>query len=201
MVRHYTAFADLGDLESLYGNHKRRVNVVDEHGVTLPSPSIPVVAIIYLFQAMAAGACLMAHGAVPDDRGRWPGDQPPAWAYKIIHRDIKPRNYFISSFKSSVIWPQLPIAALGDFGNAFDAVTSNGAGTSHHMGTLNYMAPEQLPNYRTTYDVSPATNVYQIGIAILQLMHLQLPSLQVDYDAEDQGSPFPGFAVDATLYP
>lgn len=201
MARHYTAFADLGDLESLYDNHKRRLKAVDERGIALPSPSIPVVAIIYVFQAMAAGACLMAHGAVPDDRGLWPGDQPPACAYNIIHRDIKPRNYFISSSKSSLLWPQLPVAALGDFGNAFDAVTLHGAGTSHRMGTPNYMAPEQLPNYRTTYDVSPATNEYQIGIAVLQLMHLQHPSLQVDYDAVDKGSPFPGFSVDATFYP
>lgn len=201
MVRHYTAFADLGDLESLYENHKRRPNTVDEHGVALPSLPIPIVAIIYVFQAMAAGACVMAHGAVPDDQGHWPGDQPPAWAHNIIHRDIKPRNYFISSSKSSALWPNLPIAALGDFGNAFDMVTKMGDGGSHRMGTENYMAPEQLPNHRTSYDVSPATNVYQIGIAISQLMHLQHPSLQPDYDAQDQGSPFPGFSLDQNFYP
>lgn len=77
MARHYTAFADLGDLESLYDNHKRRLKAVDEHGIALTSPSIPVVAIIYVFQAMAAGACLMAHGAVPDDQGSGPAISLP----------------------------------------------------------------------------------------------------------------------------
>ncbi|GAB7322032.1 hypothetical protein MBLNU13_g03081t2 [Cladosporium sp. NU13] len=179
----------------------KRLNAADELGVALPPPSIPVVAVIYVFQAMAAGACLMAHGEVPDDRGRWPGDQPPAWTHNIIHRDIKPRNYFISSSQSSVIWPKLPVAALGDFGNAFDAVTLWGVGSSHRMGTENYMAPEQLPNYRTTYTVTAATNVYQIGVTIIQLMHLQRPRLQADYDTEDEASAFPGFPVNATFYP
>jgi serine/threonine protein kinase len=201
MVRHYTAFAEFGDLESLYDNHAGLSNAVDEHGVALSPPPIPIVAIMYMFQAMAAGACLMAHGAVPDDQGRWPGNQPPHWPHDIIHRDIKPRNYFISSSESSVLWPKLPIAALGDFGNAFDAVSLMGAGGSHRMGTERYMAPEQLPNYRTIFTVTPATNVYQIGVAILQLMHLQLPRLQADFDTEDQGPVFPGFPVDATFYP
>lgn len=184
MVRHYTAFAELGDLGSLFDNHTRLRNNTDENGHTMPPPSIPVVAIIYIFQAMAAGACIMTHGAVPDDQGRWPDNQPPEWSHSIIHRDIKPSNYFISSSQSSTTWPKLPIAALGDFGNAFDANDSTVAWVSHNMGTPYWMAPEQLPNERTAYEVSPATNVYQIGLAVLQLMHLQRPRSQADYDTE-----------------
>lgn len=192
MVRHYTAFAELGDLMSLYENHEARVNAVDEHGVALPPPSIPVVAIIYMFQAMAAGACLMAHGAVPDDEGRWPGDQSPDWNYNIIHRDIKPLNYFLSSSESSVIWPKLPIVALGDFGNAVDIA---GLADTHSVrggGTPHWMAPEQFPTAPTTHAVSPATNVYQIGLTILQLMSLKIPEFEaaLGYDR----SPFPGFS-------
>lgn len=199
IVRHYTVFAELGDLMSLYENHKARVNAVDEHGVALPPPSIPVVAIIYMFQAMAAGACLMAHGAVPDDEGNWPGGQSPAWNYNIIHRDIKPLNYFLSSSESSVRWPKLPIVALGDFGNAVDIA---GLADTHSVrggGTPHWMAPEQFLTAPAIHAVSPATNVYQIGLTILQLMYLKIPAAEVAFGHDK--SPFPGFSDDETFYP
>lgn len=199
MVRIYTAFAELGDLASFYDNHERRANAVDEHGVALPPPSIPVVAIIYMFQAMAAGACLMAHGAVPDDEGHWPGDQPPVWDHSIIHRDIKPLNYFISSSESPVVWPKLPIVALGDFGNAIDEADPLFAQSVHELGTPGWMAPEQFPNVPAACPVSPKTNVYQIGLTVLQLMHLKNPRVQAKHGINDR--PFPGFSNDSLFYP
>jgi len=211
MVRHYTTFADSGDLMSLACNHVTPGRAVDEHGKFLPRAvdangnaipplPIPVVAVVYIFQAMAAGACLMAHGEVPDDEGRLPDNQSPAWNHDIIHRDIKPANYFLSSSESSAIWPRLPIAALGDFGNAFDATSLMGARSSHAMGTKYYMAPEQVSNEGTTYTVTSATNIYQIGLTILTLMHLQVPGAEADFDHEDR-VPFPGFPNGATFYP
>jgi serine/threonine protein kinase len=193
-------FAELGDLFSLSDNHARRVSAVDEHGVALPQPSIPVAAIIYMFQAMAAGACLMAHGAVPDDEGRWPDDQPPLWAHNIIHRDIKPLNYFLSSSESTLLWPKLPIVALGDFGNATNATDPLFAQSSHELGTKMWMAPEQFPHAPPQHQVSPATNVYQIGLTILHLMHLRDPMVQAKYGIGDPPV-FPGFANDDLLYP
>lgn len=200
MVRHYTVFAELGDLSSLYDNHAIRVNARDEHGVALPPPSIPAVAIICMFQAMAAGACMMAHGAVPDDEGRWPGDQPPDWRHSIIHRDIKPLNYFLSSSESPLVWHKLPIVALGDFGNGIDTADPAFAQSAHDMGTPRWMAPEQLPNAPSDRPVSAATNVYQIGLTILNLMHLKAASDQANYDVQDQVI-FPAFPNDALLYP
>lgn len=200
MVRHYTAFAELGDLSSLYENHEPCVSAVDEHGVALPGlSSIPVVAIICMFQAMAAGACLMAHGAVPDDEGRWPRDQAPVWMHSIIHRDIKPLNYFLSSSGTFVTWPSLPIVALGDFGNAIDEADPLFALSLHEMGTFFWSAPEQLSNAPATHPVAATTNVYQIGLTILCLMHLKTPSVQAKYGIDDR--PFPGFSNDSIFYP
>lgn len=199
MVRHYTAFAELGDLSSIYENHKPRVNAVDEHGVALPPPSIPVVAIIYMFQAMAAGACVMAYGRVPDDEGRWPANQPPPWNRSIIHRDIKPANYFLSSSESSVIWPKIPIVALGDFGNAIDRADPAFARSRHDNGTPNWMAPEQSAEPPGPYTVFPETNVYQIGLTILHLMHLEHPAGQAEYGYEQDI--YPRFPTPPLLYP
>lgn len=64
------------------------------------------------------------------------------------------------------------------------------------MGTTGWMAPEQLPNRH--HPVTPATNVYQIGLLVFELMTLQIPTHQVEFDV-NQGRPFP--AIDGGFYP
>jgi len=191
MVRLYTAFAELGDLSDLVASHKKLRKLVDDQGRRLQAPPIPIVAVLFIFEALAAGVCLMAYGAVPDDEGRWPNHRRPLWNHDIIHRDIKAQNYFLSASTSSTVWPKLAIAALGDFGNALDAADPANGGRSMEAGTPNWMAPEQLRTSPAEYRVSSATNEYQIGLVILQLILLESPQYQTDFAAGRQGGIFP----------
>jgi serine/threonine protein kinase len=153
---------------------------------------------------MAAGVCLMAHGALPDDRGKWNSGQdktPPPWDYNIVHRDIKPQNYFLSTPSDSIVWPELPITALADFGNAFDAAGpqyTNKPRLARGMGKPLWEAPEQHNDSPDLYTVSSATNVYQIGLSILQMMHLQWPVHETSFSDPRRRPIYPGTAP---LYP
>jgi serine/threonine protein kinase len=190
MVRIYTEFAELGDLAELWITHTDLSMATDQGGNPLQA-HIPLVAILCLFEAMAAGLCLMAHGTVPQDNGLWPGglEQAPQWVHEIVHRDIKPLNYFLSSSSKSGAWPDLPVAALGDFGNAVDALDQVNIlappKTLRGMGTLGFQAPEQQMNAPNNRPVTAATNVYQVGISMLQLMNLQKATYERKYDVRE----------------
>lgn len=180
MARHYTAYAELGDLCALLVAHLK----AESHLAQVGRPNgarIPVIAILHLFEAMAAGACLMAHGAVPDDHGVWPTRASP-WAHDIVHRDIKPSNYFLTTAAGtgSKIWPGLPVATLGDFGNGIDMAGTHckdNPRAAFGIGTPRWEVPEQLDTGHS-YPISSRTNIYQIGICILELMALSSPLSQ-----------------------
>jgi serine/threonine protein kinase len=190
MVRLYTAYAELSDLSSLVTNHMDMRKLVDDEGHPLQAPPIPTVAVLFIFEALTSGVCLMAHGAVPNDEGSFPGRRIPLWNHDIIHRDIKAQNYFLSASTSSIIWPKLPIAALGDFGNSVDAADPAYNGYSMEAGTKTWMAPEQLNTAPARYAVTSVTNVYQIGLVMLQLILLESPRFQTDLAAGRQGAIF-----------
>lgn len=199
MIRIYTAYAELGDLQVLVDNHARLGQAIDENRQPLTVDTrIPAVVVICLCEAMAASVCLMAHGQLPDDQGRWElgfgnGDAPnPPWAHEIVHRDIKPANYFLTECKDPTRWRGLPIAALGDFGNAFDL--SNPPLITKGMGTPGYEAPEQGYN---NHPVSSAANVFQVGLVMHELMTLRRPSYQPTFGPRDDPL-FP--AIDTTFY-
>lgn len=195
MVRLYTAFAQLGDLLDLICTHEELESLRDEHGTSLEAKSpVPNLAVLYIFEAMAAGVCLMAHGVlpVPDIRGNWPDDDGMnSWNHNIIHRDIKANNFFLSASSSDQVWPGLPVAALGDFGNAIDAadpVYGRHPNWARDAGTTGYMAPEQVEKPvqgAYEHDITSATNVYQIGVAMLNLMIRSGPQFQPKFGESD----------------
>lgn len=201
MIRIYTAYGELGDLDTLVGNHARLGRVMDENGKLLEGniTRIPVLVVVCLCEAMAASVCLMAHGQLPDDQGQWArgfgnGNEPnPRWMHNIIHRDIKPPNYFLTECKDQTRWTGLPIAALGDFGNAFDA--TNPPDDTNGMGTPGYQAPEQESD---SHHVTSATNVFQVGLVMHELMTLSGPRYQADYHPRDE-TLFPDINTD--FYP
>ncbi len=85
----------------------------------------------------------------------------------IVHRDIKPENVMIS---------QEGFIKIADFGLAkmTDSTPGNFTLTQSRqvMGTLNYMAPEQVE--RPT-DVDHRADIYSLGVVIYELLTGELP--------------------------
>ena len=75
----------------------------------------------------------------------------------IVHRDVKPSNIFLTA--DGEAW-------LGDFGIArlHDASTLTLAGTT--LGTVAYMAPEQLEDHQ----VGPSADIWSLGIVLLECL-------------------------------
>ena len=88
-----------------------------------------------------------------------------AHRHGIIHRDVKPHNIVIRKDDGLV--------KLTDFGiaHARDDVQITTAGTA--LGTVNYMAPEQAEGGA----VSPATDLYAVGVVLFQMLAGRLPFL------------------------
>ncbi len=81
----------------------------------------------------------------------------------IVHRDLKPANILIESATGK--------AKLVDFGIAWIAGNPRLTAANSVIGTPHYLAPELL----TGGAVSPAADVYALGICIYQLLSGMLP--------------------------
>ena len=82
----------------------------------------------------------------------------------FIHRDIKDQNILVSGS-----WPNI-VAKLTDFGLAKSFTQSGMSGVTvagEMAGTLAYMPPEQLRNFR---DVKPQSDIYAIGMTAYSLL-------------------------------
>ena len=95
-------------------------------------------------------------------------------AQGIVHRDIKPENILLARDESGAFCAKLMdfgIARLQDPEEQATCLTSvEGSGP----GTPIYMAPEQI-DQKTYGSVSPATDIYAVGIMLYQLLTGELP--------------------------
>lgn len=78
-------------------------------------------------------------------------------SFGIVHRDIKPSNILISSSGQ---------VKLADFGIARIIDDPGLTVTGMTMGTVSYMAPEQLENHQ----VGPSADVWSLGIVLLECL-------------------------------
>jgi hypothetical protein len=95
----------------------------------------------------------------------------------LVHRDVKPSNVLL---QISDVTPR-PRAILTDFGIAKILGGDTGATkTGLMMGTLNYMAPEQI---RSSGHVDGRADIYSLGVVVYQMLTGHLP-----YQADNPGA-------------
>lgn len=98
--------------------------------------------------------------------------------HKIIHRDVKPANIFLSS---ATVGSTPSVVKLGDFGVTKwgDFLASAASGTltvtrQQGLGTLKYMSPEQAVRPK---EVTVRSDMFSLGITLFELFTGQiLPS-------------------------
>jgi serine/threonine protein kinase len=95
----------------------------------------------------------------------------------IVHRDVKPANILLRRDESDAY----PTATLTDFGIARLIDGTRMTMTGFTVGTANYLSPEQL----TGGEVGPATDIYSLGLVLLECLTGELA--------------YPGHGVEAAM--
>ncbi|MGH9868010.1 MAG: protein kinase domain-containing protein [Candidatus Polarisedimenticolia bacterium] len=88
-----------------------------------------------------------------------------AHGHGIVHRDIKPVNLLLSRALNTV--------KVADFGIAMDLEATRMTTDGSVLGTVLYMAPEQIRGEREK--IGPRTDVYALGVTLFELITLQMP--------------------------
>ena len=93
-----------------------------------------------------------------------------AHQHGVLHRDVKPENMLLTNDGRQL--------KVGDFGTArvLAGSTTMATQAGEVVGTPAYMAPEQATGSRVT----PATDVYALGMTLYEMMSGQLPFRQGD---------------------
>src|SRR5262249_18520285 len=89
-----------------------------------------------------------------------------AHARGVLHRDLKPSNVMLTADGRVV---------LMDFGLALGEGTQKLTRTGALLGSIPYMAPEQLRGEAEA--IGPRTDVYSLGVVLYELLALQAPYL------------------------
>jgi serine/threonine-protein kinase len=96
---------------------------------------------------------------------------------KVIHRDIKPSNIFLHTegLEESAKLIDFGVARLRDLGPERDLT-----GTHHMIGSMAYMAPEQLENPKM---VGFEADLYAVGVVVFRTLTGRLPFVSRSLEA------------------
>jgi serine/threonine-protein kinase len=101
----------------------------------------------------------------------------------VIHRDIKPANIFLvravrekEGAEPTVKLIDFGVARLNEIASAGISLTS----THHLIGSMGYMAPEQLEYAR---GVAPTADLYAVGVVIFRCVAGRLPFIGKSFEA------------------
>ena len=99
----------------------------------------------------------------------------------VIHRDIKPANIFLVRAKKEGAEPTVKlidfgVARLNEIASAGISLTS----THHLIGSMGYMAPEQLEYAK---GVAPTADLYAIGVVLFRCVAGRLPFIGRSFEA------------------
>jgi eukaryotic-like serine/threonine-protein kinase len=105
---------------------------------------------------------LLDGGALPSDRVARIGTETTAaldYIHRqgIVHRDVKPSNLMLDDYGS---------VRLADFGIARLLGATRITGTHQAIGTMAYIAPEQLEGG----EVGPPTDIYSLGLVLIECL-------------------------------
>jgi serine/threonine protein kinase len=84
----------------------------------------------------------------------------------LVHRDLKPQNVLLTRNPKHSLTPCGWLIKIADFGLAKESADMTLTGTGDVVGTADYMAPEQ----RANQDITPATDVYSLGVIFHELI-------------------------------
>ena len=113
---------------------------------------------------------VVGDGRLPVEQGLWVGKAVcralwHAHRQGVVHHDIKPGNVLFRQTQHGWLFPK-----VGDWGIARAMGTSD----AHDGLTVAYAAPEQLES-QSYGDPDPATDIYQAGTLVYELLTGQLP--------------------------
>ena len=91
-----------------------------------------------------------------------------AHAVRLIHRDVKPSNVLLSEQQDA---QRSPHAWLGDFGLSKRLGDSTVSPTERPLGTVHYMAPEQIRGER----LNARADIYSLGCLLYQCLTGEVP--------------------------
>lgn len=95
-----------------------------------------------------------------------------AHAQGLVHRDVKPSNVMLEAEGQGGEQPGARRAVLTDFGIAKILAGSTGATKTGMVGTLDYIAPEQI---RAAGTVDARADIYALGVMLYQMLTGRLP--------------------------